>query len=131
MSTYTGLLPPPNDVTLALSCRCAHCHSLDRILKEAARELAPRGVRLARVDTSTETTLKKKYNIAQVPTLKVFRKEQVFNYDGPNEDKGAQGLPLPSSSSSPLLPSSPRRDSASHWVCTFAFVLCRHSGLYA
>lgn len=75
----------------SLLCRCVHCHSLDRIYREAAKQLAPQGVQLARVDTSTESTLKSKYQIAQVPALKIFRKGQVFNYDGPNEDKGAQG----------------------------------------
>eukprot|EP00731_Ephydatia_muelleri_P009083 Em0004g1421a len=71
---------------------CVHCHTVDRIYKEAAIELASHGVQLARVDTSKETTLKQKYQITQVPTFKVFRKGQVFSYEGPNEDKGAKGI---------------------------------------
>ena len=86
--------------------RCVHCHSVDRIFREAAIELALHGVKLARVDTSKETTLKQKYQIAQVPTFKVFRKGQMFNYDGPSEDKGAKGPNSP-----PLPPHHPSHSS--------------------
>ena len=67
--------------------RCGHCQTLKPIIEETAALLAPHGVTMATVDIEDPRAQKlhKKYQVTNIPAIKLFRKGQVFEYEGPVE----------------------------------------------
>lgn len=51
-------------------------------------------VSFAKVDATVETELASKYEVSGYPTLKVFRKGEAHDYDGPREEEGIVHLVL-------------------------------------
>lgn len=64
-----------NDLVLAefFAPWCGHCKALAPKYEEAATELKPKNIRLAKVDCTEEEELCKDNGIEGYPTLKVFR----------------------------------------------------------
>ena len=71
--------------------RCRHCANLKPIYEEVASRLAPRGIKLARVNTETATEVQEKYTINQFPYVVIFRNGQLYPYEGPGEKAGVSG----------------------------------------
>ena len=64
---------------------CKHCKQLEPEMEGAANELDGWGVTIAKVDGTREKELADQYNVAGWPTLKMFRKGRVYEYNGPRE----------------------------------------------
>lgn len=58
--------------------------------EKAAKELSQRSppIPLAKVDATTENELASRFDVTGYPTLKIFRKGKVFDYNGPREKYG-------------------------------------------
>ncbi len=56
--------------------------------EEAATTLKGENIKLAKVDCTKEETVCKQYDVQGYPTLKVFRKGEPTNYNGPREAEG-------------------------------------------
>ncbi|KAI5617098.1 protein disulfide-isomerase A4 precursor, partial [Silurus asotus] len=69
---------------------CGHCKKLAPEYEKAAKELATRTppIPLAKVDATTENDLATRFDVTGYPTLKIFRKGKVFDYNGPREKFG-------------------------------------------
>ena len=64
---------------------CKHCKQLEPEMEGAAGELDGWGITIAKVDGTKEKELADQYNVAGWPTLKMFRKGRVYEYNGPRE----------------------------------------------
>jgi len=64
---------------------CKHCKQLEPELEGAANELEGWGITVAKVDGTREKELADQYNVAGWPTLKMFRKGRVYEFNGPRE----------------------------------------------
>jgi len=64
---------------------CKHCKQLEPEYEGAATELDGWGIALAKVDGTREKELADQYSIHGWPTLKMFRKGRVYDYNGPRE----------------------------------------------
>ena len=64
---------------------CKHCKQLEPEMEGAAGELEGWGVTVAKVDGTREKELADQYNVAGWPTIKMFRKGRVYEYNGPRE----------------------------------------------
>ncbi|XP_002732815.1 protein disulfide-isomerase A4-like [Saccoglossus kowalevskii] len=69
---------------------CGHCKQLAPHYEKAAKRLKENDppVLLAKVDATEESELGTRYDVSGYPTLKVFRKGEAFNYEGPREEEG-------------------------------------------
>ncbi|KAF5893966.1 protein disulfide-isomerase A4-like, partial [Clarias magur] len=69
---------------------CGHCKRLAPEYEKAAKELGNRmpPIPLAKVDATTETDVASRFDVTGYPTLKIFRKGKVFDYNGPREKFG-------------------------------------------
>ena len=72
---------------------CGHCKKLAPQYKKAADMLhkANTGILLAAVDATIETDLAKQFGVDGYPTLKIFRRGKVSEYNGPRDAKGIAG----------------------------------------
>ena len=64
---------------------CKHCKQLEPEMEGAAGELEGWGVTVAKVDGTREKELADQYNVAGWPTIKMFRRGRVYEYNGPRE----------------------------------------------
>ncbi|KAK2815000.1 hypothetical protein Q7C36_023266 [Tachysurus vachellii] len=69
---------------------CGHCKRLAPEYEKAAKELSSRTppIQLAKVDATAESDLATRFDVTGYPTLKIFRKGKVFDYNGPREQHG-------------------------------------------
>lgn len=64
--------------------------------EKAAKELSERSppIPLAKVDATVENEIASRFGVTGYPTLKIFRKGKVFDYNGPREKYGKSHLSL-------------------------------------
>ncbi|XP_034017272.1 protein disulfide-isomerase A4-like [Thalassophryne amazonica] len=69
---------------------CGHCKRLAPEYEKAAKELSQRSppIPLAKVDATVESDIASRFGVTGYPTLKIFRKGKVFDYNGPREKYG-------------------------------------------
>ncbi|XP_053268051.1 protein disulfide-isomerase A4 [Pleuronectes platessa] len=69
---------------------CGHCKRLAPEYEKAAKELSQRSppIPLAKVDATVESEVAKRFGVTGFPSLKIFRKGKVFDYNGPRENHG-------------------------------------------
>ncbi|TRY73095.1 hypothetical protein TCAL_00905 [Tigriopus californicus] len=64
---------------------CKHCKQIEPEYEGAAADLKEWGIPLAKVDGTREKELADQYGVGGWPTLKMFRKGRVYEYNGPRE----------------------------------------------
>lgn len=69
---------------------CGHCKRLAPEYEKAAKELSQRSppIPLAKVDATVENDIATQFEVTGYPTLKIFRKGKMFDYNGPREKYG-------------------------------------------
>ncbi|KAM9774837.1 protein disulfide-isomerase A4 [Syngnathus typhle] len=69
---------------------CGHCKRLAPEYEKAAKELSQRSppIPLAKVDATAESDVASRFDVTGYPTLKIFRKGKMFDYNGPREKHG-------------------------------------------
>ncbi|XP_068565889.1 protein disulfide-isomerase A4 [Cebidichthys violaceus] len=69
---------------------CGHCKRLAPEYEKAAQDLSQRSppIPLAKVDGTIETELATRFEVSGYPTIKIFRKGKMFDYNGPREQHG-------------------------------------------
>ena len=70
--------------------RCGHCKALAPIYEKAAQRMKKETppVPFAKVDLTDDSELGKRFEVQGYPTLKIFRKGQAYDYDGPRDEDG-------------------------------------------
>lgn len=69
---------------------CGHCKKLAPQYKKAAAALqrANSGILLAKIDATAEPEIAKQFGVDGYPTMKIFRRGKVSEYNGPRDVKG-------------------------------------------
>lgn len=69
---------------------CGHCKRLAPEYEKAAKELSQRSppIPLAKVDATVESDIATRFDVTGYPTIKIFRKGKMFDYNGPREHRG-------------------------------------------
>ncbi|ODN90261.1 protein disulfide-isomerase domain [Cryptococcus wingfieldii CBS 7118] len=67
---------------------CGHCKNLAPHYEEAATELKPKGIKLAKVDCTVEQAVCGEFGVNGYPTLKVFRNGSPTDYAGTRKADG-------------------------------------------
>lgn len=69
-----------------MSCRCVYCRKLSPHLEEAATQLAPHGVLIGKCDIEVAKKMKARFELQELPDLRLFWKGEMFKYGGPRDD---------------------------------------------
>lgn len=83
----------PNGLnSVNLFFRCGHCKQLAPQYAKAAKRMKENDppVPFAKVDATEEKDLGTRYEVKGYPTLKVFRKGEAHDYDGPRDEEGTE-----------------------------------------
>ncbi|KAK1885542.1 Protein disulfide-isomerase A4 [Dissostichus eleginoides] len=69
---------------------CGHCKSLAPEYEKAAKDLSQRSppIPLAKVDGTIESELASRFDVTGYPTIKIFRKGKMFDFNGPRQHQG-------------------------------------------
>ncbi|KAI8374327.1 thioredoxin-like protein [Radiomyces spectabilis] len=67
---------------------CGHCRALAPEYEKAATELKAKDIPIAKVDCTENQDLCQEYEVQGYPTLKVFRKGETADYQGPRKADG-------------------------------------------
>ena len=67
------------------TCRCVFCHNLDPILSEAAERLVSHDILLAKVNIEECKKTQARFDVKQLPLMKIFRRGLSFEYNGPDQ----------------------------------------------
>jgi len=67
---------------------CGHCKSLAPEYAAAAKVLKSQNILLAKVDATVQSGVANRYEVRGYPTLKIFRKGNMFDYNGPRKKDG-------------------------------------------
>ena len=65
--------------------RCVFCHNLDPILFEAAEQLLSHDILLAKVNIEECKKTQARFDVKQLPLMKIFRRGLSFDYNGPDQ----------------------------------------------
>ena len=84
-------LPPPPSLPLSPSSRCHHCHDVLALFEEVASSLEFDGISFGKLEIESNPDTKARYQITEVPDVRIFRRGVVFQYQGPGEQEGAKG----------------------------------------
>ncbi len=88
---FNALVTESNDIWLVefFAPWCGHCKKLAPEWEKAASELSSQnGIKLGAVDATVQTALAEQYGIKGFPTIKVFSKGGVKDYNGARESDG-------------------------------------------
>jgi protein disulfide-isomerase-like protein len=85
---------------------CSACKMMKVVFKRAARVLKLNKIQLAAVDATETPLLAQRYGVEGYPTLKIFRRGKIFDYDGPRDISLVQHMQLQKTSNSHELKSS-------------------------
>ena len=71
--------------------RCGHCKELAPKYAKAAQRMKKETppVPFAKVDLTDDSDLGKRFDVQGYPTLKIFRKGQAYQYEGPRDEDGS------------------------------------------
>ncbi|KAL3040995.1 hypothetical protein OYC64_011883 [Pagothenia borchgrevinki] len=69
---------------------CGHCKSLAPEYEKAAKDLSQRSppIPLAKVDGTIESELASRFDVTGYPTIKIFRRGKMFDFNGPRQHQG-------------------------------------------
>ena len=94
-SLFLSLSPLPPSLSLylslPLSSRCHHCHDVLALFEEIASSLEFDGISFGKLEIESNPETKSRYQITEVPDVRIFRRGIMFNYKGPGELEGAKG----------------------------------------
>ena len=80
---------------VCLSYRCVHCQQLLPMFETVAKRLKlEHNVTFAKLNIENEKQTQAKYQINVLPGIRIFRRGVIFDYEGPGEEAGAEGIPL-------------------------------------
>lgn len=72
---------------------CHHCHDyLTKVFTPAASLLGSEDITMATLDIEAANDIQNRYMIKEVPAVRLFRKGQMFKYDGPAQYLGVTDL---------------------------------------
>ena len=84
--------PPPSPPSLPPSLfRCHHCHDVLAMFEEVASSLEYEGISFGKLEIEANPETKARYQITEVPDVRIFRRGVVFFYQGPGEQEGPKG----------------------------------------
>ncbi len=71
-----------------INVRCGHCKALAPHYEEAATALKDKDIKLAKVDCVAQADLCAENGVQGYPTLKIFKKGNSTDYNGPRQADG-------------------------------------------
>ena len=76
---------------LCIILRCVYCRKLEPHLEEAARQLAPYGLNVGMVNIEDAKLVQARFQLTDLPDLRVFHKGESFKYGGDLNNLVAKG----------------------------------------